>query len=144
MNDNEWMAHAFNLAIQAYNTEEVPIGSIVVDAASNLIGTGHNLVIAHCDPTAHAEIIALRSAANTCQNYRLTGATLYTTLEPCIMCAGAIMNARISRVVFATRDFEAGAAGSILSPFNGVIIDEGFFQKESAALLKKFFELRRK
>ena len=101
------------------------------------------------DPTAHAEIVAIRAAAGYLQNYRLQNTTLYVTLEPCCMCAGALVHARVKRVVFATRDFKAGAAGSIFNLLQGyplnhqVQIDEGIMQHECAAILNDFFKSRR-
>ncbi|MFK5970816.1 MAG: tRNA adenosine(34) deaminase TadA [Candidatus Marithrix sp.] len=107
MNDQRWMQHALELAKKG----EVPVGAIIVHN-DICIAEGWNQPITSCDPTAHAEIIALRQAANYLNNYRLTDTTLYVTLEPCTMCAGAIIQARIKRVVFGTYDEKAGAAGS--------------------------------
>ena len=129
---------------------EVPVGAVVVDASGELVGVGHNRVITDSDPTAHAEVVALRDAAAKAENYRLTGATLYVTLEPCPMCAGAIVHARIERVVYAARDPRAGAAGSVfdLLPsderFNHYTRCEGgLLADESATLLRDFFRARR-
>lgn len=143
MNSFKWMHYAYELALEAFEQGEVPVGSIVISDDNQILGSGCNAVISTSDPTAHAEIVALRAAALKINNYRLPRTTLYTTLEPCIMCAGAILNARVNRVVFAARDFAAGAAGSVLNPLKGIIIDEGYMQKESAELLKKFFVERR-
>ena len=106
-------------------------------------------MVTNHDPTAHAEIAAIRQAAQKVQNYRLEGATLYTTLEPCCMCAGAIVHSRIKRLIFATRDLKSGAAGSVYNLMGGfplnhkVQIDEGILQEKSAKLLEDFFRIRR-
>jgi tRNA(adenine34) deaminase len=110
-NDKTWMLQALHLADQAATQNEVPIGAIIVQAGE-CIATGWNQSITSCDPTAHAEIIALRQAAQHLDNYRLLNTTLYVTLEPCVMCAGAIIQARVSRVVFGAYDPKLGAAGS--------------------------------
>ena len=114
-----------------------------------MIGRGWNQVIQTHDPSAHAEIIAIRDASNFMKNYRLQNTTLYVTLEPCCMCAGALVHTRIKRLVFATRDFKAGAAGSVFNLLQGyplnhqIQIDEGACQHECATLLADFFESRR-
>lgn len=144
-----WMKQAFKLASQAAQEGEVPVGALVVSETHQLIGQGWNKVRQTNDPTAHAEIIALREASSTLGNYRLPKARLYVTLEPCCMCAGALIHARIDRLIFSVRDFKAGAAGSIYNllrgyPLNHTIqIDEGFYQKECSALLTDFFSARR-
>ena len=143
-----WMREALVCAALAECESEVPIGAVVV-AGGVIIGRGWNRPIACHDPTHHAEIAAIRDAAATSANYRLTDATLYVTLEPCIMCAGAILNARLLHVVFGARDPKHGAAGSVVnvldSPFTthrchstaGVLADE------CSALLTKFFVEKR-
>ena len=144
------MTQAFDLALQAQVEGEVPVGAILVDNQQQIVGRGRNQVIKNSDPTAHAEIIAVREAAIKFGNYRLLDTTLYVTLEPCCMCAGALVNARIKRLVFATRDFNAGAAGSIYNVLRGyplnhqVVIDEGILQAECASLLTDFFKKTRK
>jgi tRNA(adenine34) deaminase len=147
--DLVWMKQAFELALTARDKGEIPIGAVVVDENNQLIGKGYNQVIQSNDPSAHAEIVALRQAAAHVENYRLDQSTLYVTLEPCCMCAGALVHARVKRIVFATRDFKAGAAGSLFNLLQGfplnhqVQIDEGFMQQECATLLSDFFKQRR-
>jgi len=149
MSDILWMQEAFNLALTARDQGEVPVGAILVDENNQVVGRGWNQVLQTNDPTAHAEILALREAGALLQNYRLQNTTLYVTLEPCSMCAGALVHARINRLVFATRDFKTGAAGSTFNLLQGgvlnhqVQIDEGFLQHECAALLTDFFKARR-
>jgi tRNA(adenine34) deaminase len=109
--DAHWMNHAFALAAQGGELGEVPVGAVIV-YDNQVIGEGFNQPIASHDPTAHAEIIALRQAAQKVQNYRLVGSTLYVTLEPCTMCVGALVHARIERLVFATTEPKAGAVVS--------------------------------
>jgi tRNA(adenine34) deaminase len=108
------MRHALDEAHAALATDDVPVGAIVVDAAGRVIGTGRNEREARQDPTAHAEVVALRAAAAETGDWQLNGCTLVVTLEPCVMCAGAILSARIPRVVFGAWDEKAGAAGSVL------------------------------
>lgn len=143
------MARALQLAEQAQHAGEVPVGALVV-RDGEVIGEGWNRPIGDHDPSAHAEIVALRDAAHRVQNYRLPGSTLYVTLEPCPMCAGAIVHARIDRVVFAASDPRAGAAGSVfdLLPsderFNHRVgCEGGLLAEQSADLLKGFFRARR-
>jgi tRNA(adenine34) deaminase len=149
INDAYWMQQAYLLAQQAGEAGEVPVGAVVVDANNQLIGTGYNQSIQAHDPTAHAEVIALRRAAQCVQNYRLNQATLYVTLEPCTMCAGALIQARIARLVFATRDVQAGAAGSVFNFLQSpslnhtVEMDDGVMEHACAALLHDFFKARR-
>ncbi|SNV50505.1 tRNA-specific adenosine deaminase [Legionella lansingensis] len=149
INDHSWMARAYELALKAKEQGEVPIGAVLVDAKNNILSSGWNQVLQLNDPCAHAELIAIREAATQLQNYRLLDTTLYVTLEPCSMCAGALVHARVKRLVFATRDFKAGAAGSVYNLLQGyplnhqVIIDEGIMQKECAVLLADFFKNRR-
>lgn len=146
--DNYWMRCALTLAESAAADGEVPVGAVVVQNGT-MIGEGRNAPIATRDASAHAEIVAIRQACEMLDNYRLPGATLYCTLEPCAMCAGAIGHARISRVVYGADDFRAGAVHSIFS-----ILDEprlnhrvphtgGVLAEESAALLRAFFRARR-
>ncbi|VAW92892.1 tRNA-specific adenosine-34 deaminase [hydrothermal vent metagenome] len=149
MNDLKWMKYAFKLALLAEQEGEVPVGAVLVKDDS-IIGEGWNKPIMNHDPTAHAEIIALRHAAEKIQNYRLIDTTLYVTLEPCVMCAGAIVHARVKRVVFATADPRTGAAGSVFSILNSselnhkVEVAQGELATESAELLQSFFRKKRK
>lgn len=146
--DQRWMRHAIKLAKQAEEEGEVPVGSIIV-RDDEIISEGWNQPIKGHDPTAHAEIIALRSAGKAESNYRLPGATLYVTLEPCVMCVGAITHARIKRVVYGADDPRAGAAGSAFSllgsdQFNHSLeIQSGILANECGEVLKKFFKARR-
>ncbi len=127
---------------------EVPVGAVVV-VDGNVIATGHNRSICDSDPSAHAEIIALRAAARAQNNYRLPNATLYVTLEPCVMCVGAIVQARIGRVVFGAYDDKAGALGSAMDLTDSRALNHrfeingGLLAEESGALLKTFFQSRR-
>lgn len=150
MNDDEYyMRRALNLARQAEQAGEVPVGALVV-AGGQVVGEGWNRPIGSNDPTAHAEVVALRAAAAALDNYRLPGTTLYVTLEPCTMCAGAIIHARIDRVVYAATDPRAGAAGSVfdLLPSDGrfnhaTACEGGLLADESSAMLREFFRARR-
>ncbi len=142
------MDQALALADDAAARGEVPVGAIVVRDGV-VIGRGGNMPIADSDPTAHAEIAALREAARAAGNYRLPGATLYTTLEPCAMCAGAIMHARIARVVFGARDAKSGACGSVVDLFaerrlnHHAQVEGGVRAEACAAVLSAFFAARR-
>lgn len=146
--DERWMAQALQLAQKAESEGEVPVGAVIIKD-DQLLATGWNRPIGNHDPTAHAEIQALRAAAEKMGNYRLPGTTLYVTLEPCPMCAGAIVHARIARVVFAASDPRTGAAGSV---FNLLQSDElnhraevkgGVRADESGTLIREFFHRRR-
>ena len=146
--DQDYMEKALMLAIEAEQLDEVPVGAIIV-RQGNIIGRGHNRVVCDNDPSAHAEVVALRDAARQIENYRLTGATLYVTLEPCIMCAGALLNGRIDRVVFGARDTRFGAAGSQLnlleSPFfnHQCNVTAGVLAHRSNQILTSFFAAKR-
>lgn len=146
--DIEWMREALALARAAGAADEVPVGALVV-LDGQVVGRGFNRPIGGHDPTAHAEIMALRDAAQSLGNYRLAGCTLYATLEPCAMCAGAIMHARIARVVFAATDPKTGACGSVVDLFaqprlnHHAQVEGGVLAEESAALLSSFFAARR-
>ena len=143
-----WMSRALSLAEEAEKLGEVPVGAVVVRDGTCL-GEGFNQVISSSDPTAHAEVVALRNAARTVGNYRLPGATLYVTLEPCSMCAGALVHARIAMLVFATREPRAGVICSTCSlldePFynHKVSWEEGVLAQASADKLRNFFQARR-
>jgi tRNA(adenine34) deaminase len=146
--DIEFMRRALTLAQRAAQDGEVPVGAILV-SGMEVIGEGWNQPIGLQDPTAHAEIVALRAAAQRQRNYRLTGTTLYVTLEPCSMCMGAVLNARVSRVVFGAWDAKAGACGSVIDLSreprltHGLDVFGGVCSEECAALLRQFFESRR-
>jgi tRNA(adenine34) deaminase len=147
--EKAYMEHALVLARSAMAEGEVPVGAVVV-SQGRIIGEGWNRPIGTHDPTAHAEIVALRDAAARLGNYRLSESTLYVTLEPCPMCAGAIVHARVRRVVYGAKDPKGGAAGSVfdLLPsdhrFNHrVEIEGGLMQQECSGLLKAFFRQRR-
>lgn len=146
--DQHWIRYALNLAERAQEEGEVPVGAVIV-RDDKLVSEGWNRPIAGNDPTAHAEIVALREAGLAESNYRLPGATLYVTLEPCVMCVGAIMHARIERVVYGADDPRAGAAGSAFSllgsdQFNhSVHVESGVLAEECGAILRKFFRARR-
>jgi tRNA(adenine34) deaminase len=148
ISDLEAMQAALAEARKAAEAGEVPIGAIAVHGDA-IVGRGQNRVLRDSDPTAHAEIVALRQAAAGLVNYRLNGCTLYVTLEPCAMCAGAMIHARIDRVVYAADDPKAGAAGSVLSVLNHprlnhqVQIEHGILADESSELLRGFFRERR-
>ena len=148
IDDREAMQAALDEARLAAEAGEVPVGAVVVQDGA-IIARGQNRVLRDLDPTAHAEIVALRGAALHLANYRLTGCTLYVTLEPCAMCAGAMIHARLARLVFAAADPKAGAAGSVLSVLNHtqlnhqMLVDQGVFADEAAELLRGFFRERR-
>lgn len=148
--DLYWMKKAYQLAQKASAEGEVPVGAVLVDSENQCIGEGWNQPISGHDPTAHAEIIAMREAASGLENYRLPETTLYVTLEPCPMCAGAIVHARIRRVVFATPDPRTGSAGSVYNLLNSphlnhrVDVNKGVLQHECSTLLKTFFLEKRK
>ncbi|MCG7896135.1 MAG: tRNA adenosine(34) deaminase TadA [Candidatus Thiodiazotropha taylori] len=147
--DELFMQHALMLAARAEQLGEVPVGAVVVRQGV-LVGEGWNQPIGGHDPTAHAEIVALRDAAEKEQNYRLPDSTLYVTLEPCPMCAGAIVHARVKRVVYGAPDPKGGAAGSVFdllptdSRFNHrVEVEGGLMMEQSAKLLQDFFRRKR-
>jgi tRNA(adenine34) deaminase len=147
--DEKFMDIALDEARRAENAGEVPVGAVIIDAAGNVISRGFNQPISTHDPTAHAEIIAMRAAARLLGNYRLTGLTLYCTMEPCAMCAGAIVHARIQRLVFGAADARAGAAGSIYDVVRDtrlnhqVEVTAGVQERECRELVQGFFEKRR-
>lgn len=146
--DASWMAEALSEAILAEAAGEVPVGAIVVLNGA-IVGRGHNSPISLHDPTAHAEIQAVRAAARTIGNYRLIDSTLYVTVEPCLMCMGALLHARVSRVVFGCYDAKFGAAGSLYDFSTDkrlnhrIKVTAGVAAVESRALLQRFFQQRR-
>lgn len=146
--DHAWMAHALRMAHNARQVGEVPVGAILV-VDQQLIAEAYNCPISTCDPSAHAEIVVMRKAAEALKNYRLMNATLYVTLEPCVMCAGAMVHARIQRVVYGAYDQKAGAVAS-----RGSVLDlphlnhrvqhlGGVMKEECGAVLSEFFKERR-
>lgn len=146
--DTDWMRHALELAARAEAEGEVPVGALVV-RDDQVLGEGWNQPVALRDPTAHAEVLALRAAAQKIGDYRLGGATLYVTLEPCPMCAAAIAHARIARLVFGAWDPRQGAAGSAFNLVASEAMNHrvdafgGVLSEECGAMLKRFFEARR-
>ena len=147
--DAAMMREALQLAVRAAAQGEVPVGAVVVKDGA-IVGRGYNAPIASADPTAHAEIRALRDAARTLENYRLNGCTLYVTLEPCAMCAGAIMHARIARLVYGASDPKTGACGSVVDLFaedrlnHHTEVTGGVLAAEAGTQLSDFFAARRK
>lgn len=148
MDDEYYMRAALELARQAGACDEVPVGAVLV-RAGEIIGRGFNQPIRRLDPSAHAEIMALRDAAQRSGNYRLPDSTLYVTLEPCVMCTGALFHARVGRVVFGARDPKTGVAGSVLDLFanerlnHHARVEEGVLAAECGHLLSSFFAARR-
>jgi tRNA(adenine34) deaminase len=148
MTDAEALALALNEARAAAAAGEVPVGALVVQNGV-VVGRGQNRVLRDVDPTAHAEIVAMREAALTLKNYRLIGCELFVTLEPCAMCAGAMIHARLDRLVYAAADPKAGAVGSVLEVLNHpslnhkMVVTSGELAEESAELLRSFFRERR-
>jgi tRNA(adenine34) deaminase len=146
--DQEAMQAALAEARLAQDGGEVPIGAVVVHQGK-IIGRGQNSLLRNVDPTAHAEIIAMRDAAKAIGNYRLLGCTLYVTLEPCAMCAGAMIHARLDRLVYATSDPKAGACGSVLAVLNHpqlnhqMKVEQGIEADAAAEMLRAFFKARR-
>ena len=147
--DEKMMRYALELADKAEALGEIPVGAVLVDDARNIIGEGWNLSIVQSDPTAHAEIIALRNGAKNIQNYRLLNSTLYVTLEPCTMCAGAILHSRIKRLVFGASDYKTGAIESRFHFFDDykmnhtLEITSGVLAEECSQKLSTFFQKRR-
>ena len=147
--DREFMARALELARGAAAAGEVPVGAVLVDAGGEMIAQAGNATIAQGDPTAHAEMLCLRQGARALGNYRLGGCTLYVSLEPCAMCAGAVVWARLERVVFAAHDPKAGAYGSALdlgavaSLNHQPLVQGGLLAEEAAEILREFFAARR-
>jgi Cytosine/adenosine deaminases len=148
MTDADYMRHALELAGQAQAAGEVPVGAVVVKDGE-IIGRGFNAPISRNDPTAHAEMMALRDAAHNVGNYRLVDCELFVTLEPCLMCAGAIMHARIARLVYGASDPKTGACGSVLDAFadprlnHHTEVKVGVLADECGLIISNFFALRR-
>jgi tRNA(adenine34) deaminase len=146
--DAQFMRRALELARYASEAGEVPVGALLVLDAE-LVAEGFNAPISRADPTAHAEIQALREAARALGNYRLPGTTLYVTLEPCAMCVGAILHARVARVVFGAADLKTGAAGSVIDLFaearlnHHAVVQGGVLAEECGQVLRAFFSCRR-
>jgi len=147
--DVKWMRQALVLADMAWQAGEVPVGALLIDVSGQLIGQGVNRVIADSDPTAHAEIVALREAGQKLGNYRMPGATLYVTLEPCVMCVGAMLHARLARIVYGATDPKTGACGSVLNVAalrqlnHQTQIEGGVLAHECGDILRRFFRERR-
>lgn len=148
MSDATYMQAALELAAQAAGVGEVPVGAVVVKDGV-IIGRGYNQPITQADPTSHAEIMAMREASRALGNYRLTDCDLYVTLEPCVMCAGAIMHARIRRVVYGASDPKTGACGSVVDLFadhklnHHAVVSGGVLADAAVVLLQEFFAQRR-
>jgi len=149
MIETELMNAALELARQAMTTGDVPVGAIVINAAGEIVGSGNNLREFDNDPTAHAEIVAMREAALVGENWRLDGHTLVVTLEPCAMCAGAIAQSRMKKVVFGAWDEKAGAVGSVWDilrdprAVHKVEVVSGVLEEQCAGILKEFFQQQR-
>lgn len=148
--DLHCMQRALQLAGDAAAKNEVPVGAVLVSNQDlTIIGEGFNQTISSCDPTAHAEIVAIRQAGQKINNYRLVNTTLYVTLEPCAMCAGALLHARIGRLVFATPDPKAGAIGGAMQLYaaaswnHAIKCEHGLLADPCAAILREFFQARR-
>lgn len=145
---HKWMSHALMLAKRSQDEGEVPVGAVIVKDGT-LIAEGWNRPIESHDPTAHAEIMALRAAGQALGNYRLPDTTLYVTLEPCTMCAGAMIHARVANLVYGASEHRTGVAGSVIDVFNQVFhfhkvaVTSGIMQQECSELLTSFFKARR-
>lgn len=148
MNDEYWMQKAIELACKAASEDEVPVGAVLVKD-SQLISEGWNRSIQNHDPSAHAEMMAMRNAGQTLQNYRLIDTTLYVTLEPCSMCVGAMIHARVKRLVFGAYDSKTGAAGTAINLINDpahnhkIEVFGGVLQEDCKKLLQDFFRKKR-
>ena len=148
--DLRWMRHALALAVRAEREhDEIPVGAVLVDAEGHVVGEGWNRNIGDHDPSAHAEIVAMRAGGRMLGNHRLTGCTLYVTLEPCAMCAMAAVHARLARVVYAATDPKTGAAGSVFDLLadprhnHRVAIDGGLLADEAGTMLTNYFRRKR-
>ena len=146
---NQFMWQAVIEAEQAAREDEVPVGAILVSQDGTVLAKTHNQTITRCDPTAHAEILAIRSAADALGNFRLLNTTLYVTIEPCIMCMGALLHARVSKIIYGAKDPKRGAAGSCYDlsadpRLNHVIdVEGGVLEKECRELIQTFFKAKR-
>ena len=149
MNDETFLRAALEQAQLAADAGEVPVGAMIVGPDGDMLARGQNRVLRDSDPTAHAEMVALREAGKALGNYRLEGCALYVTLEPCAMCAGAMIHARIARLVYGAADPKAGAAGSVLSVLNHpqlnhqIQVTSGALAEECGEMLRQFFRQRR-
>jgi tRNA(adenine34) deaminase len=147
--DEALMALAMAQAEEAWRIGEIPVGAVIVDAEGHVLGAGFNRTIIDSDPTAHAEVMALRAAATKLDNYRLPGLTLYVTLEPCVMCIGAMLHARLARVVFGASDPKTGACGSVLNVSavaqlnHHTTVVGGVLAEPCGDMLRRFFRERR-
>jgi tRNA(Arg) A34 adenosine deaminase TadA len=148
--DLHWMRHALALAVRAEREhDEIPVGAVLVDAEGRVVGEGWNRNIGDHDPSAHAEIVAMRAGGRSLGNHRLTGCTLYVTLEPCAMCAMAAVHARLARVVYAATDPKTGAAGSVFDLLadprhnHRVTVDGGLLADEAGTMLTNYFRRKR-
>lgn len=148
--DEDWMRRALNEAQRAAEVDEVPIGALLVDGDGDLIAAGYNQPIRSHDPSAHAEVVVLREAAQKLQNYRLPGTTLYVTVEPCTMCVGVLVHARVARIVYGASEPKTGAIVSAQRLFetgefnHRPKVDGGILAAECAAILGEFFAARRR
>jgi tRNA(adenine34) deaminase len=146
--DEIWMRLALDEAEDALTLDEVPIGAVVV-INERIVGRGHNRVITDQDPTAHAEIVALRDAAQVVENYRLVGATMYVTIEPCAMCAGALVNTRVKRLVYGAKDERAGGVESVFQVCTNdklnhqLEVEGGVLEAECRQMIQSFFQQKR-
>lgn len=149
LDDENWMWRAIDTAKKAADKGEVPVGAIIVDADGRILAAAGNRTITDTDPTAHAEIVALRIAALRIGNYRLTGTTVYSTIEPCAMCAGALVNARVSRLVFGAHDERFGAVETLFDICNNprlnhrIAVTSGVLAENCRRLMQDFFRARR-
>ena len=147
--DEYWMRVALESAQRAAAEGEVPVGAVLLDADGQLMACAHNQTVGRHDPTGHAEVLALREAGARCGNYRLPGSTLYCTIEPCTMCAGALVHARVARLVYGATEPKAGAIHSTVQALENpmlnhrVAVTAGVLATESAAILQQFFQARR-
>ena len=149
MNHSQFMRQALSEAKQAAREDEVPVGAVLVAQDGTVLAKEHNRTITLCDPTAHAEILALREASRTLGNYRLLNTTLYVTIEPCIMCMGALLQARVAKIVFGAKDPKCGGAGSCYNlaadaALNHTIdVQAGLLEDECRTLIQEFFRAKR-
>ena len=146
--DTDFMRAAIAEAEKARDSNEIPVGAVVT-LSGDIIGQGSNRTVQDCDPSAHAEVVAIRQAAKRAENHRLNGTTIYVTLEPCAMCVGAMIQARVQRLVFGAYDPKAGAVGSVLDLSESkelnhrVEVNGGLLEEECASILKAFFKTKR-